>query len=98
MEVTLSKDSTLVDPSSVAVIWPVSASASVSSPTPAVPEKKVKKHKPASLKSKKSSDKSVEDSKYEELDKNGTTASVDWKLFSWLSRYNLLNSRPSQLQ
>ena len=98
MGATPSKDSTLVDPSSVAIIGSVSASASVSSPTTAVPEKKVKKDKPASSKSKKSSDKSVEDSKCEELDKNGSTASIDWKLFSWLSRYNLLNSRPSQLQ
>ena len=72
MEATPSKDSSLVDPSSVAVIGPVSASASVSSPTPAVPEKKVKKDKPASSKSKKSSDKLVEDSKYEELDKKWT--------------------------
>ena len=80
MEAIPSEDSTLVYPSSVAVIGPVSASASVSSPTPAVAEKKVKKDKPASSKSKKSSDKSVEDSKYEELDKK------------WNDRFNRLEA------
>ena len=71
LESTPSKDSTLVDPSSVAVIGPVSDTATASSPPPVVPEKKVKKDKPSSSKSKKS-DKSVEDSKYYELDKKWT--------------------------
>ena len=70
MELIPSKDSTLVDPSSVAVIGPVSGTATASSPPPVVPEK-VKKDKPSSSKSKKS-DKSVEDSKYDELDKKWT--------------------------
>ena len=30
--------------------------------------------------------------------KNGLTVLIDWKLFSWLSRFNLLINRPSQLQ
>ena len=52
MEATPVKDCTLVDPSSVALIGPVSTASSASSPSPAVPEKKVKKDKPASSKSK----------------------------------------------
>ena len=71
LESTTSKDSTLVDPSSVAVIGPVSDIGTASSTPPVVPEKKVKKDKPSSSKSKKS-DKSVEDSKYDELDKKWT--------------------------
>ena len=54
LESTPSKDSTLVYPSSVAVIGPVSGTATASSPPPVVPEKKVKKDKPSSSKSKKS--------------------------------------------
>ena len=60
LEATLSKDSrdsTLVDPSTVAVIGAVSESGTVTSPTPVVPEKKVKKDKPSTSKAKKSSDK-----------------------------------------
>ena len=71
LESTPSKDSTLVDPSSVAVIGPVSGTATASSPPPVVPEKKVKKDKPSPSKSKKS-DKLVDDSKYDELDKKWT--------------------------
>ena len=79
MESTPSKDSTLVDPSSVAVIGPVSDAATASSPPPVVPEKKVKKDKPSSSKSKKS-DKSVKDSKYDELD------------IKWTDRFNRLEA------
>ena len=50
MESTPTKDSTLVDPSSVAVIGPVSGTATASSPPPVVPEKKVKKDKPVFFK------------------------------------------------
>ena len=67
-----SKDSTLVDPSTVAVIGAVSESGTVTSPTPVVPEKKTKKDKPSTFKVKKSSDKSATDSKYDELDKKWT--------------------------
>ena len=80
MEATPVKDNTLVDPSSVAVIGPVSTATSGSSPPPAVPAKKVKKDKPASSKSKKSSGKSVEDTKYDELDKK------------WTDRFNRLEA------
>ena len=73
------KDSTLVDPSSVAIIGPVSDTVTASSPPPVVPEKKVKKDKPSSSKSKKS-EKSVEDSKYNELDKK------------WTDRFNRLEA------
>ena len=79
LEATPSKDSTLVNPSSVAIIGPVSDTATASSPPPVVPEKKVKKDKPSSSKSKKS-DKSVEDSKYDELDKK------------WTDRFNRLEA------
>ena len=98
MEATPSKDSTLVDPSSVAVIGPVSASATVSSPTPAVPEKKVKKDKPASSNLRNLLIRRSRTPSMKNWIKNGPTASIDWKFFSWLSRYNLLNNRPSQLQ
>ena len=80
MEATPVKDNTLVDPSSVAVIGPVSTATSGSSPPPVVPVKKVKKDKPASSKSKKSSDKSVEHAKYDELDKK------------WTDRFNRLEA------
>ena len=80
MDSTNVKDSTLVDPSSVAVILPVATSASASSSTPAVPGKKVKKDKSASSKAKKPSVKSVEDSKYDELDKK------------WNDRFNRLEA------
>ena len=49
----------------------MSDTATASSPPPVVPEKKVKKDKLSSSKSKKS-EKSVEDSKYDELDKKWT--------------------------
>ena len=79
MEATPSVDSTLVDPSSVAVIGPVSTTATLPSSLPVVPEK-VKKDKPSSSKSKKSTDKSVEDSKYEELETK------------WTDRFNRLEA------
>ena len=70
MDSTPSKDSTLVDPSSVAVLGPVEPTTSSS---PAVPEKKSKKDKASSSSSKaKKPTKSAEDSKFEELDKKWT--------------------------
>ena len=68
MDSTPGKDSTLVDPSSVAVLGPVEPSAS----PPAVPEKKSKKDKPSSSSKAKKPAKSVEDSKFDELDKKWT--------------------------
>ena len=53
-----SKDGTLVDPSTVAVIGAVSDKVSVSSPREFVTEKKVKKDKPSATKSKKTVEKS----------------------------------------
>ena len=63
LESTPSKDSTLVDPSAVAVIGAVSDLGTVTSPTPVVPEKKCKKDKPSSSKAKKSAEKLVTDSR-----------------------------------
>ena len=78
LESTPSKDSTLIYLSSVAVIGLVSDTTTTSSPPPVVPEK-VKKDKLSSSKTKKS-DKSVEDSKYDELDKK------------WTDRFNRLEA------
>ena len=72
LESTPSKDSTLVDPSTVAVIGAVSDSGTVTSPTPVVPEKKCKKDKPSTSKAKKSTEKLVTHSRYDELDKKWT--------------------------
>ena len=81
MDATPSKDSSLVEPSSVSVIGPVGTS---SSSAPAIPEKKPKKDKPSTASSStvkaKKSTKSVEDSKYLELDKK------------WTDRFNRLEA------
>ena len=72
LESTPSKDSSLVDPSTVAVIGAVSDSGTVTSPASVVPEKKAKKEKPSTSIAKKSTEKSPTDSKHEELDKKWT--------------------------
>ena len=79
MDSTPSKDSTLVDPSSVAVLGPVEPTTSSS---PAVPEKKPKKDKASSSSSSKAKKptKSAEDSKFDELDKK------------WTDRFNKLEA------
>ena len=78
MDSTPSKDSMLVDPSSVAVLGPVEPTTSSS---PAVPEKKSKKDKVSSSSSKaKKPTKSAEDSKFDELDKK------------WTDRFNKLEA------
>ena len=78
MDSTPSKDSTLVGPSSVAVLGPVEPTTSSS---PAVPEKKSKKDKASSSSSKaKKLTKSAEDSKFDELDKK------------WTDRFNKLEA------
>ena len=79
MDSTPSKDSTLVDPSSVAVLGPVEPTTSSS---PAVPEKKSKKDKPSSSSSSKAKKptKAVEDAKFDELDKK------------WTDRFNKLEA------
>ena len=80
MDSTPSKDSTLVDPSSVAVLGPVEPTTSSS---PAVPEKKSKKDKASSSSSSskaKKPTKSAEDSKFDELDKK------------WTDRFNKLEA------
>ena len=77
MDSTPSKDSTLVNPASVSVLGPVEAS---SSSSPAVPEKKNKKDKPSSSSKSKKPTKSVEDSKFDELDKK------------WTDRFNKLEA------
>ena len=97
LESTPSKDSPLVDPSSVAIIGPVSDTATASSPPPVVPEKKVKKDKPSSSKSKNLINRSKIPSMMN-LTKNGPTASIDWKHYLWLNLYNLLINRPSLIQ
>ena len=75
---THSKDTSLVDPSTMAVIGAVTDSGTLTSPTSVVPEKKSEKDKPSSSKAKKfAAEKSVTDSKYDELDKNGLTISTD---------------------
>ena len=75
-----SKDGTLVDPSTVAVIAAVSDTASISSPPDPVPEKKLKKEKPSTSKSKKTVEKSATDKKMEELDQK------------WSDRFNRLEA------
>ena len=82
LESTPSKDSTLVDPSTVAVIGAVNDSGTVISPTPVVPEKKCKKDKPSTSKAKKSVENSVTDSRYDELDKK------------WTDHFNRLEALP----
>ena len=81
LESTPSKDSSLVDPSTIAVIGAVSEAGTVISPCTVVPEKKAKKDKPSTSKVKKSAArKSVSDSKYDELDKK------------WTDRFNKLEA------
>ena len=81
LEATPSKDSSLVDPSTVAVIGDVSDSGNVTSPPPIIPEKKTKKDKvPSASKAKESTQKSVTDSRYDELDKK------------WTDRFNRLEA------
>ena len=92
-----SKDNTLVDPSTIAVIGAVSESGTVASPAPVVPEKKAKKNKPSTSKVKKSTEKSITDTKYDNLIKNGLTASADLKLCLWPRPYSLLFNRPFHL-
>ena len=83
---TPSKDGTLVDPSTVSMIGAVSYNGSISHTPPpplpplaAVPEKKAKKDKPSTSKSKKPVEsKSATDKKMEELDQK------------WLDRFNRL--------
>ena len=74
------KDGTLVDPSTVSVIGAVSDKASVSSPPDSVPDKKPKKDKPSTSKSKKMVEKSTTDKKMEELDQK------------WSDRFNRLEA------
>ena len=73
-----SKDGTLVDPATVSVIAAVSESASIASPPDTVPDKKLKKEKPSTSKSKKTVEKSATDKKMEELDQK------------WSDRFNRL--------
>ena len=79
---TPSKDSPLVDPATVSVIGAVSDTASISSPPSTIPEKKVKKDKLSTSKSKKSTEKLTTDKKMEELDQK------------WLDRFNRLEGPP----
>ena len=65
---TPSNDDNLVDPATVSVVGAVSDTASISSPPSTVPEKKAKKDKPSTSKSKKPTEKSATDKKMEELD------------------------------
>ena len=76
-----SKDGTLVDPASVAVIGAVSDTTSIASPPDSVPDKKPKKDKPSTSKSKKTNGKtSATDKKMEELDQK------------WSDRFNRLEA------
>ena len=77
---TPSKDGTLVDPATISVIGAISDTGSISSPPSTVPEKKAKKDKPSTSKSKKPTEKSAIDKKMEELDQK------------WSDRFNRLEA------
>ena len=70
----------MVDPATVSVIGVINDTGSVSSPPSTVPEKKAKKYKPSTSKSKKPTEKSATDKKMEELDQK------------WSDRFNHLEA------